>query len=173
MQHEGKIVKTCRKCHQRGHLKKNCTQKHTDFQNTFTPLEDRQGLRDLALKLAKHVIHSEPSENFELPKKKKKKKKILSIEQMNFEMNFEMDTSERQKAEKLHAQKIQEEQKIYARIQQLNYTNQDAEYKPRPSLKQIMEEEMGPKQQKLSPGKIHKNEMTVMPLQRQSTSIFR
>lgn len=149
---EGRIIKSCRHCQQSGHLAPKCPNKKNRSMNLFQEIAPPSTtLYELAKKLLRKTNHAATlaesrivsDADFQLPKKKKKKKGAkLSVEeaQQKIEQHIHNATL-KAAAEAQIAQNLEDEHRSQ-RLSQLNYTQHTSEVISRPSLREIMSQEM-------------------------------
>lgn len=177
---EGRIIRTCRNCHQSGHLAAKCPNKKNRSNNSFQEIAPPStSLTELADKLLRKTNHTAAlaesgivsDADFQLPKKKKKKKSKLSVEEAQRKIEQHIHNAKLTAAAEAQIAKDIEDEHRSQRLSQLNYTQQTQEVIPRPSLRDIMSEEtQKPKTPKKSTGKIIKSAMIVLPIQRPVSS---
>jgi len=143
---EGRIVKSCRKCKQTGHLAAKCPHKNHTHQNLFeTIAPPPPSFKELAEKLRRQSNHAAASPvtdaNFQLPKKKKKKGPKLSLEEVQDKIMREDQIAQQNAAKEAQIAQEAYQRQLSERLSQLDYTKH-SEVCPRPSLREIMSQEM-------------------------------
>ena len=177
---EGRIMRTCRHCKELGHLAAKCPNKNNRSINSFQEIAPPSTtLTEFANKLRRKTNHAAAltesgivsDADFQLPKKKKKKKgSKLSVEEAQRKIEQHIHNAKLKAAAEAQIAQDFEEQRSH-RLSQLNYTQQTQEVIPRPSLRDIMSEEIQkPKTPKKSTGKIMKSAMIALPIQRRVSS---